>query len=455
MKIKHYSFPVLLGIVCISTVFSAAANVMDYSPEYLYPQLRDVLKQAEASAVEIEILGYEKSKAILDKELAMTDNRPSVSFGTGVGFAGDNSGNDIQPTVTDLGLGLRYQLYQWGAKAAGHRKAEYRYGIYELKMKEDLSKYGQKIREAFLKLIIDNFQLKISKLEQDIIQENIAQDSLNFEDGRLSKENYERILNSRKLRIMDLEHGKLETERGLQDFRDLTGVQSFGMESVPTNIPSIEDLTESINTIASQVRAKNYRDIYTVQQASLSLDIAEESITQARSNFRPSFNLSARTSLAPEFSKDNDLVMSYSGGINISQTFYSGGANQRKLQKTYYDRRLEIANIRDAEITARKLLDRMIEDLQYSYNRLQISESEYTMALANYEKSKDEYARGRVSDLQFMYVETNRMNEEKTIYMARMNYLISVSKFLSYIGKDPILNILSITSDKELVTLEE
>ena len=455
MKIKHYSFPVLLGIVCFSTVFSALANVMDYSPEYLYPQLRDVLKQAESSAVDIEKLGYQKSKAILEKELAMTNKRPTISFGTGVGFAGDNAGNDLQPTVTDLGLGLRYQLYQWGAKEAGHRKAEYNYEIYELKMKEELSKYGQKIRESFLTLIIDNFQLKIAKLEQDIIQENIAQDSLNYEDGRLSKENYERILNSRKLRIMDLEHGKLETERDLQDFRDLTGVQTFGMESVPTSIASIDDLTDSLSAIASQVRSKNFRDIYAVQKAALSLDIAEESIVQARSNFRPSFSLSAKTSLAPEFSKENDLVLSYSGGINISQTFYSGGANQRSLQKTYYDRRLEIANTRDAEILARKTLDRMLEDLEYSYNRLQISESEYTMALANYEKSKDEYARGRVSDLQFMYVETNRMNEEKAIYMARMNYLISVSKFLSFVGKDPILNILSITSDKELVTLDE
>ena len=455
MKIKQYSFPVLLGIVCISTAFSSVADVMDYSPEYLYPQLRDVIKKAETNAIELEKANYTKSKAILDKELAMTDNRPSLRFGTGLGFSGDSATNDTKASVNGLSLRLSYDLYQWGAKQAGHRKAEYGYEISELALKEDLSKFGQEIREAFLSLIIDNFQLKISKLESDIIQENIAQDTLNFEDGRLSKENYERILNSRKLRIVDLEHNKLEVERNVQDFRDLTGVQSFALEDVPTSIPAIEDLTTSLNAIAGQVRSKEYRDIYAIQKANLSLDIAEESIIQSKSRFRPTLSLGARSTVDPELSENNDLVMKYSAGIDLSWDIYSGGANDRRLQKSYYDRRLQMVSSRDALITAQKTLDRAVEDLVYQYNRLKISESEYEMALANYEKSKDEYSRGRVSDLQFMYVETNRMNEEKAIYVARMNYLNRVSKFLSYVGKDPILNILSITNDKELVKLEE
>jgi len=100
-------------------------------------------------------------------------------------------------------------------------------------------------------------------------------------------------------------------------------------------------------------------------------------------------------------------------------------------------------------------LDEIVENLLMEYSRLEIRESEYQLALQNYERSKDEYSRGMISDINFLTVELGRLYEEKNVYQARKDYIIRIIDFLGKLGEDPVLDILTLPEEKDLDELRE
>jgi outer membrane protein len=418
-----------------------ASEWLRQSPEYLYPELREILKKAESNAFAVEQLSVQAAKAQLAKEAAYSDKKPYVSFGTGVGFAGDSINNGLQTSINDLALGMSYSLYQWGAKEAGHLLAENQFELQEISYEETLSRFGREVRENYLNLILDHFNLKALELETSIVHENLEQDTLKWEEGRLSNEAYQRIVNSRKIRLMDLEQARISFERRLEDFRIHTGIKDFNRNSIPSTIPVITNINPVLEKLAAEAKAKNFASVHSMRRAETTIDNAEQYIVQAKASMRPSLSLYARATMNPELSQNNDLVLKYSGGVGLNWNIYSGGRNEKMLERTYFDRRVELAGKMNLMVTVENSINRLLQDLSYQANRLSIRELEYQMALASFEKSKDEYARGRLSELEFLHVELNRLNEEKLIFSSRRDYLMSVSSFLSFIGMDPVLDI--------------
>jgi outer membrane protein TolC len=440
MKVIRRTLAVMM-ISIVGYVPSFGSSVFDQSPEYLFPELREVLKKAEEHAIESEQASYTAGVARLRRDAALSNKKPWVSFGTGAGFYGDNVRDELTMSIYDFSLGLSYLLYQWGAKSAGHAMAENQYILNSIAYEDALSRFGREIRESFLGLIIDRFSLRALEVEVAIAQENIATDTLSFEEGRMSSDNYERVMASRKMQLMDLEQNRKSLVRKIQDFRDLTGVEDFQESMIPSSIPRVANYDAEILSMAQGVRARGFADITQVRRADIAIDNAEQNIIQAEARFRPTLRLFASTSMSPEISQNNDLVVKYAGGVRVNWDIYSGGSNQKVLEMSLFDRRRELAGKRNTLINVEKSLERLTDDLVYQRGRLDISEQQYQMALADYEKSKDEYARGRLSEVQFLQVELSRIREERGIYQSRRNYMVSVSNFLSFIGKDPILNL--------------
>ncbi len=472
---KHYfRFPILLIVLSwLSSSLNGQGSIYDYTPENLYPELRAVLKEAETNALGYQNLDYSLAEARINNRLARTNNRPSVGLSTGGGFFASSfdNGRDDDPNtpedetiestayqpqfgINDLNLGLSYTIYQWGAKRANHRIADKSFENYLIGYKQSVESFAQDIRVQFMQLIIQKFNQRSLNLQIEIAQDNIAQEAILYEEGKISDDNYTRLSNSRKMFILDLEQTKRYFDRALEDFRKVTGVQNFNESQIPTNIPQVEINNNQFISLANQTKSQDFADLTSIQQAKISVDIAEESIITTQAGSRPSLFAYAGSNFDVEATEGNERIFEYYGGLRLGWTIYNGGATQMNMRKAYSRRVQRMVDLEDAKLNASIGLERQLVDLDYRLRRLEIGEADYQLALQNYEKSKDEYARGRMSDIQFKQVENQRLNEEQAVYSRRRDYIVQVSNFLRFIGKDPIFNVLTLPENKDLSHLK-
>jgi len=462
MKIKLSSVLILTVFGGFSALNAQSTSIKQTTPEYIYPSFRNVLKLAEDNSLRYEKLDASLLNAKYSREISLSDRYPSVNLSTGMGAYWsnyeDSSGNTkgAQFGVNDVSLSTGYSLYTWGAKTAGHRKTESSYQAFLVEYERQMSSIARDLRIRFMQLIMDKFALKTLELEIAINQANINEDTVRYEQGRLSAENYERSMNSRKSRLLDLEKMRRNIDRGIEDFNRVIGVENaISLDDIPTSVPQVENVNDQLLSMSRQSENKGYSDIPSIIKAKLSLDRAEDSIIEAKSRTKPSVGLSGGVNLDIEPTQGNKRIIEFRAGLGIRWNIYSGGSNTRYILRSLNDRTVELADYRDVLKQTKIDLDRNVEDLFYNYNKLEIAESEYQLALQSYEKSKDEYERGRVSELQFMNIELGRLYQERSIYNSRKDYIITITDFLATLGKDPVLEILTRPEEKDLTHLTE
>lgn len=457
MNIKLSSVLIFTAVGLASHVTAQSNAIKQSTPEHIYPTFREVLKLAEEHSLRYEKLDINLLNAQYSREISLSNKRPSVNLSTGLGAYWsnyeDSSGETegVQFGVNDLSLSTSYSLYTWGAKSAGHRATERNFERFLIDYERQMSSIARDLRTRFLQLIMDKFAIKTLELEVAINQANINEDTIRYEQGRLSAENYERSMNSRKSRMLDLENMRRNIDRAIEDFNIAIGVDNaLTLDDIPTSVPSIGNINDQLIAMARQSENQRFMNIPRVLQAQIDVDNAEEGIIQAKSRTRPSVWLSGGVTLDVEPTQGNQRVIAFRGGLGVNWNIYSGGANTRYVLRALNDRTVQLADYHDLIRRTQIDLDRNVEDLLYNYNKLEIAESEYQLALQSYEKSKDEYERGRVSDLQFMHVELNRLYQERSIYNTRRQYMIAVTDFLATLGKDPVLEILTRPEEKDL-----
>ena len=453
----------ILAILSGLTGLNAQSNsVKQTTPEYIYPVFRNVLKMAEDSSLQYEKLDVSLLNAQYRKDIALSSRVPNLNLTTGLGAYWSNYKNSAGETqgasmgINDLNLSSYYLLYDWGAKQAGYRIADKQYQQFLISYEKNMASIARNLRIQFLQLILDKFTLKTLELEVAINQANINEDTIRYEQGRLSAENYERSMNSRKSRLLDLENNRRNIDRSIQDFNTTIGVEkALTLEDVPTAIPNVQNINDQLISLANQCESKNFSDIPSVQMAKLNVDVAEDNIVATKSYSRPRVGVSSGINLDVEPTSDNQRVISVKAGLGVSWNIYSGGSNTKRMLSSLNNRTVELADYHDLLRQTKVDLDRSIENLVYRYNKLEIAESEYQLALQSYEKSKDEYDRGRVSELQFLNIELGRLYQEKSIYNSRRDYIIQVCDFLNALGKDPVLEILTRPDGKDLSYITE
>jgi outer membrane protein TolC len=456
MKNKFVSRSILVAFLISSVVPMLHASLSEQTPEGTYPVLRRVLKTAEEHSYEVERLDISLANAQLNNEIALARTRPGLTLSTGVGANWSNFEDDAGNTdgvkigLNNVSLSTGYLLYDFGAKQALKRMANRGFELFEINYKLEMSAIARNIRIKFLDLVIAKFALKTLELEIKVNQANIDEDTRKYEQGRLSADTYERSMNSRKLRTLELENKRRSIERQLQDFNELIGVQALTYDELPSTIPSLKNVNEELMALARKSKSIQYTDIPKIQQAKLGLENADDQIIDTSSSTKPRISMGGNVGLVIEPTAQNQGVWVASAGLNMSWAIYSGGRNTRQIIRSYNSRLNQMADFRQLVARTNLDLNRSVEDLIYRYNRLEVSESDYQMELQAYEKSKDEYDRGRISDLHFMNIELRRLYQENNIYEVRKAYMLSIADFLSTLGRDPVLDILTPPGEKDL-----
>jgi outer membrane protein TolC len=461
MNSHRSCFFALAFIGSVISTFAQSTAVRQATPEFIYPGFRDVLKLAEEHSHRYEKLDLTLLNEKLRNEIAKADRRPSVNLSTGVGAYWSNFENsageteDIQFGLNDLRLSTFYSLYSWGSKQAGHRVSDRNFQAFLISYEQQMSDIGRELRNRYFQLILDKFSIRTLELEIAINQTNINEDTIRYEQGRLSAENYERSINSRKSRMLDLERMRRNIDRSVEDFNRVLGVDNaINLDDIPTFVPRVPNVNEDLVAMARKSISQQFADIPNIQQSKLYLENAEDYIVQSQSAKRPNIGLSAGSAINIEPTQGNQRVISFNAGLGVSWNIYSGGATTKRMLAAYNDRTAQLADFRNLLEHTRITFERMIDDLVHTYQKLEIAESEYQLALQSYEKSKEEYERGRVSELQFTHIELGRLYQERAIYEQRRQYIVSITDFLATLGKDPVLEILTRPDKKDLSSIQ-
>lgn len=453
--------------LCSALVASSVCSGQPYnaSAESLFPELKNIYLQAEQNSYQFYNIDNNLLNAQINKKLSRTNNYPYISLNTGAGMSYSSQYDEPSYGVNDLSLGLGYTLYQWGAKSAQHRMADNQYRIAEIDYSIGLQNTAAQIRTAFFQLIIQKIRMQEVELNVEIAQSRLDQDTLRFEEGKLSKENYERSVISRRRFMGDLENIKRQYKNLLDDFRKLTGIPDYDESRIPTSIPAIPSFDNRVVDAARNIETSQFADVLRVQKTDLILANAEESIVTTQSGNRPRIGLGAGFGLGLEPSlldkerildngkteryKESEHVYRYNVNVSFNWTIADGGYTSGRVDAAYAYRRKMIEDYRELLESLRLEKQRGIEDLIYKFERLQFAEDEYRLALNDYEKSKDEHQRGRLSILDFKHAELNRISQEINISNQRMDYILTFSRFLTWMNQDPILEILPPAAEKD------
>lgn len=448
----------------------------DYTPSGLYPEFKNVIRAASENGLEYKKLDIYLLDAQLQKEISHASRRPNLNLSTGAGAywssfeetitetdaegnpLKDENGNNItrkesqgiQAGISDLSLSTGYTLFNWGAKQAAQRNTDRDYEIFLIDHQNTVANIANDLRHHFLELIIQKFSLKTIELEIEVNQANIDQDTLRHEQGKFSNENFQRSMNSRKLRALSLEEQKRNLQRTVDDFNEKVGINALTLDQIPTSIPSIPNVNDQLIALVRQSKSQKYQNLPEIKKAQIRLDKLEDNIVATKAWMKPSVGLSGRLSLDIEPTQGNQRVWEASAGLGVGWNIYSGGANSKRVLKALNSKSVAMAEYMHQLKRKDVDMDRMIENLLMQYSRLEVAESEYQLALQSYEKSKEEYSRGRISDLAFMSVELGRLYQERAIYASRRNYVLTISDFLKTMGQDPALDLLPLPEEKDL-----
>lgn len=447
--------------LCSALVASSVCSGQTYNSaaETLFPELKNIYLQAEQNSYQFYNNDNNLLNAQISKKLSRTNQYPYVSVSTGVGVAGDTWADQTEFGVNALSLSLGYTLFQWGAKSARHRMADNQYKVAEIDYSLALQNTAAQIRTSFFQLIIQKIRMQEVELNVEIAQARLDQDTLRYEEGKLSKENYERSVISRRRFMGDLENIKRQYKNQLDDFRRLTGISDYPESRIPTSIPAVPSFENRVIDDARQLETAQFSDILRVKKTDLIIANAEEGIVSTHAGNRPSLGLGASVSMDMESTREtnkndpdygkSENVWRYNAGIRFNWTIADGGYTSGLLDSAYANRRKQIEEQRELLLTLKLEMQRGIEDLNYKYERLQFAEDEYRLALNDYEKSKDEHQRGRLSSLDFKHAELNRISQEINISNQRMDYILTFSRFLTWMNQDPILQILPPAAEKD------
>ena len=392
----------------------------------------------------------------MQKEISLANHRPGLHLSTGAGAYwssfenSDGETQGVQAGISDLSLSTGYTLFNWGAKQATLRNVDRDYEIFLIDYENNVANIANGLRHHFLELIIQKFSLQTIELEIEVNQANIDQDALRHEQGKMSNENYQRSMNSRKLRELNLEDQKRGLQRTIDDFNEKVGINVLTLEQIPTQIPAIPNVNDQLIALVKQSKSQKYQNLPAIKKAQIQLDKLEDNVVATKSWMKPSVGLSGRLNLDIEPTEGNQRVWEASAGIGIGWNIYSGGANSKRVLKALNNKTIAMADYMHKLERTDVDMDRMIENLLMQYSRLEVAESEYQLALQSYEKSKEEYSRGRISDLAFMSVELGRLYQERAIYASRRNYVLTISDFLKTMGQDPALDLLPSPEEKDL-----
>lgn len=358
----------------------------------------------------------------------------------------DNRADLQSTTVTQkysYNFSVNQPLYHWGSLQNSTRIGELQLKMAQGQTVEVYRLLAQEIRTQFLQLILKKARMAQTRLGQQQAEEQFAVAKSNLENNTIAP-------SAIFFPDVALEQARLALDRAVEDYETskaglarLCGCDPYTEDDIPDAIPGVQPNRDIWPSMLAEFAGPAEPRSYSIQNIQRQLEVARLEYRIASVRLRPKLNLLIGTS-QDEISYSANIaarskVQSLFTGATVNWSIFDGFATRaQKMSSLARIRQLEQA-FRDMSAEARETARAKLRQLEFAARSLELSERMFNVAAGGYNARKEDLVRGLASRADVRAAEIAFAGSQIETYVARGDYLLKVTDFLSSILRDPAL----------------
>lgn len=451
----------LIWLICIQIlgviVWSPELRATEYgklnTPEILFPQLENIYEVAnkKAPALLREIQKISEAEGM--SYLFSSDRYPHLNFDINAGYERRERerGVDSDEFRNFFNLSLNHPIYHWGGLVAREHIGEIDVHLAKEEYEQFYQNLAQEIRVLYLSLILENISLRNAKLREEIICKNLEVIDEQRRQGVLSEDDYTLQYIQLQETLLDIQKNKNKGQRIIERLEYITGFKEVNLNQLPLEIPSPSLEKNLFDERLSDFINGGYKESPEFSLNAKRIQREKESLKFIESINRPLLNIHLTVQQVQDNTASfNDVdTLIYFGGVRLTWNIFDGFATKgRKIASLARIRLLEQQELGiNSELNreARK----MAADLDFSFRSLELNEARYPFILKFWDRDNQLWKDNKISELEYLESRLNFFNKQNDLYIARSNFLLKLSEFLSYVGQDPAMQYFTLPQNDE------
>lgn len=453
---KYVRLIVACALFTAARLAAVSATSEIVTPEQLYPQLNDMLRQAVTQSPRMLSRALDLEIAENDRIAARSGLLPSISASYSYYKSKDRQallyntpGGSSNPdpytlTKTPYSASLSQPLYYWGERRNGATIGEIRKQIAEGLYRDVYRQLVQMLRAEYLRLVILKINAQRARYNQEYTGKQLAQN----EERLLKKVVSEATMFGERI---NAERAQIATERADSDlasatrsFARLAGLgSSFSESDIPESIPEVRNGATGVSQLMAGFLSQ--KDLPSIDAAILRQQLKIENLNYeiSRTRLWPKFSLNLGMSQDEQQNYYGTggkyIVKSLYAGVSVNWTIFDGFASGAAVRSS-------LARRRQMENDYRQLTEKLGEDVQsqakqigYAAREMAITDRLLVAAEGNLRGKEEENKRGVSSEAEVGQMKLALFDAQINAYSARRSYLYSLGEFLGLVVEDPVL----------------
>ncbi|WP_196888837.1 TolC family protein [Aureivirga sp. CE67] len=399
------------GLLSFSSIFAQETISLEDAVAKALENNYDI--QIEKNNVEIA----ENNAGILNSEYL-----PRVTANASYNYSKNNISNkrEGEPEITvdgattkgyNTSIGLEYTLFDGFGRKYNYKKLKETKNLSELQARSLIEETILNLATEYYKVARLTKNLKSLEESLEISKERLKRTQYNFDYGQNTKLdvlNAEVDVNNDKINLLNTQ---TELQNAKRNLNNIMGVNtSIAYEVEPEVVHAIDLSKENIKSNA-------WKENVSVLQANKNIQLREYDTKISASGFYPTLNVSGRY----QYNQSENFVISgindqQTNGFNLGATLtwniFDGG--RTKVQKQNAKVNEDIVQIQKQQLEQN--LDITIENSWNTYqNALFVLEAQRKNVVTNqhnFERSKEQYNLGQITNIDFRQAQINLLNAE-------------------------------------------
>lgn len=421
----------------------SAENVTISTPEDLFPQLLDIyaIANEKAPALLREIQKISEAEGM--SYFFSSDKYPHLNFDINAGYERrlPGRGEDSDEFRNFFNLSLSQPIYHWGGIVARDQIGKIDMDLAKEGYERFYQNLAQEIRVLYISLILENIALRNAELSEKIIYKNLEVLDEQRRQGVLSEDDYTLQYIELQETLLDIQKNKNQSLRIGERLEYITGYNESNLKELILEIPSPELNKNLFEEKLTDFLNGGYKNSPEFSLNLKKIQREKENLKFIESINRPLFNIQLTIKQVQDNTASFNYVdtLIYFGGVRLTWNIFDGFATKgRKIASLARIRLLEQQELGINNQLTRQAR-KMATDLDLSFRSLELNEARYPFAMKFWNRDNQLKEENKISELEYLESRLNFFKKQNDLYIARSNFLLNLSEFLSFVGHDPAL----------------
>jgi outer membrane protein TolC len=432
---------------CLFTgVWAAPLPIHVVVPERIFPQLDALLKQAVGQSP--RMLSH-----VLDLEIAENDRAQAragllPNFGASYSFTqakddrADLTSGRIDVTKVYYNVALTQPLFHWGERRNNDKIGEIKLKLASGEFHESYRLLAQEIRAQYLYLIGKKAALERAKLNRSYQQGVLKTAEDRLAAKAMSDADIFPIRLNEEQAQVDLERIAFEYESSLRSLARICGVESLDESAVPADIPALASSKGEFEQLLAEFLSQT--DLPTREALILrrQIEIDELSYKIEKTRLLPKINFVIGANQDEQSYSINAAakyrVNSLYAGVQGSWTIFDGFLSRAATRNALIRRRQNENNYRELTEELSERAQTQVKLVDFSERNVRLHEKLVGSARGSLKTRELDFKRGVASEVDVTASRLGLHDINLRLINARVEYLLSVTKALETLSKDPV-----------------